>query len=564
MPAFEFNAMGIAELLKRGRLSVPPNQRSYAWKDKPHVMDLLQDVHTAIQNDDEDYFLGTVVLIRQEDEVPQIADGQQRLATVTMILARIRDLFFELKQERRANGIDSEYLRKIDLAKDAVVPQLQLNIEDNEFFAGTILPPPSEAAVRSPLRPSNRRLSAASELIDGFLRKMLAGYREEDRASQLLKWVSYLTNRASVIVVTAPDDVGAFRMFETLNDRGLRASQADILKNFLLSRSGSRLSEAQRLWDGMSGMIESLGDDSEDDRLVTYIRHFWILAHGPTKQSELAREIKTEIMSETKALSFLEALHDAATDYIALSSISHAKWSTYPPRVKKSLATVAERLKVEQIRPLLFAVARHFSPEEADKAFHLFVSWSVRFLIVGGRGGLLDKHYSERAREVGTGIIKKARELRLAMREVVPGDKEFEEAFSTARVSRGYLARYYLRAIDNEMRGEAEPEYVPNEEQREVNLEHVMPLTLGPEWEGVDEDTALAAQKMLGNMVLLKASKNVQIANAGFAKKREVYRQSSYPVTSQVAEFERWTIEEIRRRQAELAKEAVKAWPLTF
>jgi len=54
-------------------------------------------------------------------------------------------------------------------------------------------------------------------------------------------------------------------------------------------------------------------------------------------------------------------------------------------------------LRVQQIRPLMFAVSRHFSNTEADKAFRLFVSWSVRFLIYGGRGGMLDTQYSLRA-----------------------------------------------------------------------------------------------------------------------------------------------------------------------
>jgi hypothetical protein len=222
---------------------------------------------------------------------------------------------------------------------------------------------------------------------------------------------------------------------------------------------------------------------------------------------------------------------------------------------------MAEFLKVRQIRPLMFAVARHFDPNEADKAFKLFVSWSVRFLIFGGRGGMLDTQYSIRAREVGTGQITTARELREAMRTYVPSDREFEVAFATARVSRVYLARYYLRALENTAKQLLQPEYVANESVADITLEHVMPLTTGDDWD-VDDDLAEATQKFLGNMVLLRASQNRELANMSFDEKKSVYRRSGYELTKQVAEYEKWTPDEIKSRQARLAALAVKTWSL--
>jgi hypothetical protein len=69
---------------------------------------------------------------------------------------------------------------------------------------------------------------------------------------------------------------------------------------------------------------------------------------------------------------------------------------------------------------------------------------SVRFLIYGGRGGFLDEHYAARANLIGTGKITKASELRESLKNELPTDSQFEQAFSTARVSKAYLARYYL------------------------------------------------------------------------------------------------------------------------
>jgi hypothetical protein len=553
--------MGIGDLLRRNRLLVPPNQRSYAWEER-HVQDLFQDLAAAIQRDEEDYFLGTIVLIQADKGPPQVADGQQRLATTTILLSRIRDRLYKLGSDGRANSIE-EYLRKIDLDTEETVAQLQLNVEDHEFFVRSILPSPKDTSSNlAAIRPSNRRLLRASELAADFVQKDLDTLRQDRHAEQLVRLVKFLRENVSVVVVTVPDEVGAFRMFETLNDRGLKASQADILKNYFFSRASGRIVEAQALWNGMTGLVETLGDN-DDDHLVTYIRHLWIMTHGQTRERDLAGNIKHEITGETKTMQFLADAHDSAADYVALWSPTHPKWNAYKNTTRQHLATISEHLKVEQIRPLLFAVARYFDAEEADKAFRLFVSWSVRFLIFGGRGGLLDKQYADRAKDVGTRRITKARELRDEMREVVPSDTEFAAAFATARVSKAYLARYYLRALDKTLKGDPNPEYVPNEDETIINLEHVMPLTPDQNWP-VDSDTALTAQKLLGNMVLIRAARNTAIGNASFSQKRVTYGESAYLITNQVADYQQWTLADIRKRQAEMAAIAVRTWSLSF
>lgn len=180
-------------------------------------------------------------------------------------------------------------------------------------------------------------------------------------------------------------------------------------------------------------------------------------------------------------------------------------------------------MRAEQIIPLLFSFSLHLSQPEADKAFRLFVSWSVKFLIAGGtRAGRLEKPYSDLCMSISNGIIKKARELRDEMKNAVPNDKDFEEAFSSARVSRTYLARYYLRAIDNTLNVESIPEYVPNEDEKEINLEHIMPLSADTHW-NLDEEDAEGSQKLIGNMILLSTKKNTLLGNLPFLKKKEVF-----------------------------------------
>jgi hypothetical protein len=559
---FGFDRMGIGKLLHQGKLAVPLNQRPYAWREG-EVEDLFHDLSEAFNADATDYFLGTIVLIHEDrNAVPQIADGQQRLATTTILLARIRDKLSALHREQRARSIDMNYLREIDMETEELMPRLALNVEDHEFFTKAILPAPydPEAQAVKASRPSNTRLQKASDLAGKFVDSLVGPLREDAHADLLVRWVRFIDSTVTVVVVTVPDEVDAFRIFETLNDRGLRAGQTDLIKNYLLSRSLNRLPEAHRFWSHINGSIESLGTD-DDERLLTFIRHFWITRNGPTKVRDLADAIRRELTGETKVLNFLSQASDAVNDYVALWSKSHPKWAAYKATTREYLGTIGDVLQVEQIRPLLFAVARHFEPAEAEKAFRLFVSWSVRFLIFGGRGGMLDQQYSLRAFEVGTGRIKKARELREAMERYVPSDREFEEAFATARVSRAHLARYYLRALDKTLKGDPHPEYIANEDESTINLEHVLPVGPSPGWSMDPEERAIA-ERMLGNMVLMRATKNRDLGNGAFAAKRKAYASSSYAITSEVAQYKKWTLEQIRERQRELAKIAVRTWSL--
>jgi hypothetical protein len=351
-------------------------------------------------------------------------------------------------------------------------------------------------------------------------------------------------------------------MFETLNDRGLRASQADILKNYLFMKAGARIAEAQTKWNTIVSAVEGIGGDP-NERLVTYLRHFWILTNGPTKGSELAGRIKKEITGATKAMTFLTNAGNAVREYVGLWSAKDPIWADHRPGTRQSIGTIAEHLQVEQIRPLLFAIVRQFDPVEAEKALRLCVSWSVRFLIYGGRGGMLDQQYSLRAQEVGTGVLTKARELRARMEDYVPTDVEFQTAFATARVSRPRFARYYLRALEKTLKGEREPEFVPNEEVRDVTLDHVLPLRPDDDW-NVNDEEAEAVQKLIGNMVLIRASDNRDLGNKGFAEKRAKYAQSGYFTTKMVADETRWGIDEIKKRQAALAATAVNTWNTSF
>src|SRR5882757_9226249 len=101
-----FAQLGLGSILKQNKLSVPPNQREYAWELK-YVRTLFQDFAREIDSDDRLYFLGTIVTIPRPNGVLEIVDGQQRLTTATILLSAIRD-YLSREEKELAESIDSD------------------------------------------------------------------------------------------------------------------------------------------------------------------------------------------------------------------------------------------------------------------------------------------------------------------------------------------------------------------------------------------------------------------------------------------------------------------------
>ena len=551
-----FEHKGIGSILASNRLRVPLNQREYSWEGE-HVDELFSDFSGAVASDHPTYFLGTVVLTKGKDEEPEVSDGQQRLATTTILLSAIRDYLKSVKDFQRSASIEQEFLKTTDFETTDTVPRLRLNVDDNEFFKRYIVEADHSFA---PIRESHKRIKAAYDLAVKHVATILEPHQKQTAKTQLLqRWLKFLRDGAGVVVLRVPDHLNAFVLFETLNDRGLKASQADLIKNYLLLLCDEQLAEGQQKWARMTGVLESIGNG---DITVTYLHHLLITKHGPTKEREVLDKIRDSISSRSLALQFLNETAESANDYAALFNPGATKWNEYGTSTRKHLATVNRDLRVEQIRPLMFAVAQHFSVNEAKRAFRLFVHWSVRFLIVGGRGGLLDRNYSLRAQEVGKQTIKNADQLTTAMAEVIPNDKLFAASFTEARISQAFFARYILRALEMKAKGDVEPENIPNDEESSINLEHILPEHPDGNWPNIESDDASVLYKRLGNMVLLQVKKNGDIGNGSFNEKKKTLKDSAFILTAETAKNSDWGAKEIKARQAKMANLAVETWPL--
>lgn len=550
---------GIAHVLSDNNLSVPRYQRSYAWTDK-QISDLLSDTTEAIRKNEKEYFLGSIVITGRQKERLEVVDGQQRLATVTIILSAIRDYFFEKNDNDRAYDITRRYLEDRDIRSQETIPRFHLNEVDHNYFAKRILSKPDCVDRKiPPTRESHKRIEQAAKLVEEHLKNVIQITNKPEEI--LIDWIEYFRVKAKVICVSVPDHANAFTIFETLNDRGLDLAVSDLLKNYLFSIAQNRIDEAQQKWTGMIGILEAV---AKEEVVVTYIRQLWSSKQGLTREKELYDKIKATITSKQQAVDFAEELYSNAKLYSAILNTSNEVLDDYGSTVKEDLETL-NVLGMQQMRPLILSILEKLSIGEAQKCFRFLVSLAVRILIVGRSvgSGAIENNYAQRAVEIRRGDIKTARDLAATMRSIAPLDKEFATSFANITVSRSNLARYYLRTIEIQWMGSSiQPSIVPNSNEQMVNLEHILPLNPSAAWGHIDPETAKAYHNRLGNLTLLQKKVNTEVGNSSFNEKAKNYRKSKFNITSSIATYSKWGVEEIDKRQSEMAQLAIKAWPI--
>lgn len=555
-----FDNKGIATVISQNLLKVPLNQREYSWEEN-HISELFTDLSNAVEKQ-QSYFLGTIVLTTGEDGSTEVSDGQQRLATTSILIAAIRDYFYHNNERVRSQSIENQFLKTVDYKTTENYSRFRLNVDDNEFFANYIIASPNEAQRKNakPSKESHNRIKNASKLAKRHIDNIVSQYsKHEHKVTRLVEWVDFLSFSANVILLKVPDHLNAFMMFETLNDRGLKASQVDLLKNHLLSLTGNRIKEGQQKWSQMLGTLESV----KEDLALTYIHHYLIMKHGQTKLRDVFNKVKQSVNSQGQAIAFLDDLAECSNDYISLFNPENKKWNEYNSITRKHISTLNRDLDTEQSRPLIFAVIRYFSKTETTKALRLFVFWTVRIMIGGIRGGgKYDVAYSSAANKIASKKITNVKELFKALEDVIPNDIQFEQSFSNFTTSKAHFARYLLRSLEIKKKNEPDPEFNPNENELVINLEHILPENPSTDWK-INPDEAAFGYRKLGNMVIMQAKKNSIIGNSKFSEKKKFFNDSAYLLTQEVSKYKKWDIEEINKRQKELAKLALETWALS-
>jgi hypothetical protein len=557
----------LKELLSNGKgYSVPPYQRDYSWKQE-HWEDLWEDL-LNIEENKEDHYMGALVLESGERKQFRIIDGQQRMATLSILILACVDYLLGLADEgveatankERAGLLESSYLGAKDPTSLRITPKLKLNANDDDFFQLNLAQrKPPHGGVRS-LRDSEKLLWDCFQFFKGKVQEKFSRRKKGEDVAAFISEI--VTERLVFISVRVQDQLSAYTVFETLNARGLELTETDLLKNYLLSLA-DRLSKSQiepvlRQWARITARVGIAS-------FPEFLRHHLNSHREYVRQKQLFKTIKRDITALDDVFALLDRLEQDAAWFEGLSDYASQFWLDYPGA--KEHVRVLNLFKVSQFTPLILSAKDVFKvPQDMVEVLRYCAVISVRFNGVSRRSThILEEIYNRAALEIRRGNATNLLAVRQALRPIYIPDNEFEADFSALRLKNrstsGKRLRYLLAKIERQLSGAD-----INDEAMTATVEHILPENPGQVgWEHFSAEAHARSFERIGNYSLLERGLNGQQAgNATFALKLQVYAQSQYLTSKQLDQFADWTEDTISKRQADLARVAKAVWALTF
>ena len=551
------NAQSIGEVLRRPvSYVVPMNQRDFAWTQEE--VDLLwQDLVDALQEDRGEYFLGAIVLAPNKDDgqVLEIVDGQQRLAALSMMLAAIHRVWKERKDDEQAAEVFRDYLGSKDRKTREIAPKLKLNETNDPVFQAIVLRGESPSATERKGWPkSNRLLYEAFERFRVKLEEWLK--KEPDADEALVELEQYIAGNANVIVIEVGDEYDAFVIFETLNDRGLELAVADLVKNYLFSLAGDRLDSFKKAWGEISLLVGS-------ENLTPFLRHLWLSEFKFVRERDLYRDLREKVKTKTTARQFVERIRKAADLYAALLNPEAAYWTDVPDDAREQLKTL-RLFRAAQFRPLALSVMEGGTGEEVAQMLRAVSVLTFRYTIVSGyNANELERTYSDAAMAVRKSGKRNVKAVFDLIKGAYVDDARFVDNFAQATFGKAELARYVLGRLNDAL----EKDGAIGAKQEAISLEHILPRNPGSEWaDAVPEgDEAPDWVEAVGNLTLLEKSVNRGLGGKDFeTKKTKGYGSSKLALNAWVAKKKKWTWKDIEERSKSLAETAKNVWKLSY
>lgn len=546
---------------------VPPFQRDYAWGPEEWD-DLWQDIQGLFEPDGEsDHYLGYLVLQSTDGKHFDIIDGQQRLTTLSLLvlagLDHLRDLQAKgLDAERNGRRVDtlrSAYIGFLDPVSLTTRNKLTLNRHGDAFYRTYVVP--LEPLPKRKLNAAERQLRQA--FIE-FKERMAKRFgTEQDSGERLAAFLDAMVDRLFFTTITVTDELNAFKVFETLNARGVKLSAPDLLKNYLFSllqASDAHALEQQQLEDRWDRIVTVL----EQETFAEFLRVFWNSRHKLVRKTELFKQIRRTVTTREEAFALLRELDHAAEAYANLRDPQAEVWSVGESALLNQLAMFSVR---QPLSTLLAAYRRFFESERATftRVLQVIVIVSFRYNVICN---MLthdqERVYNEVARRISDGSLNTGREILAELRTLYPEDRLFEsnfleKTFSTNNARNAKVVRYILQQLEQHMYSHA-----LHPDGQRYTLEHVLPQNAENGWEHIDASKQEQLASRLGNMALLEAGMNRQLANQAFESKRVAYADSTVQLTQALAEVAEWTADAIHRRQARMAKAATAIWRIDF
>lgn len=546
--------------------SVPRFQRDYSWAEDEWE-DLWTDILGTIQEGGEPaHYMGYLVLQSQNEKSFDVIDGQQRLTTLTLIvlaaLKNLKKLIDErnnaASNQQRMDQLRQTYIGYLDPVTLVSRTKLTLNRNNNDYFQ-TYLVPLGHLPQRG-FRASEHSLRKAFEWFEKRVRdysKECAKKAGVDEGVILASLVDTMSDRLFFTAIYVTDELNAYKVFETLNARGVRLSSTDLLKNYLFSvlhREIDHLHEMKVLEDRWEAMVTRLGSESFPD----FLRIHWISRRTFVRQSELFKTIRSKVTTREAVFELLRGMEEDMDTYLALTQPDASQW----PADLKGYARDLRMFSVRQPFPLLVAAHRQFSASDFESLLRSCVMISFRYNVIGSQPtNEQERVYYAVAQKISSGEITTVAVALEAMKAIYPGDDAFKAAFSekiirTTNSRNLRIVRYVLCALEKQATGQ---DYDFGSDS--FNVEHVLPQNPEAGWDAFTDEEVDAMAYRLGNMCLLAKGANKDLGNGNFAVKKPVLAQSGFELTRKIAEDNAdWIPERIAARQNSMAKLATTVW----
>ncbi|HEX9929309.1 MAG TPA: DUF262 domain-containing HNH endonuclease family protein [Pyrinomonadaceae bacterium] len=537
--------------------SIPHYQRPYAWTTE-QAGDLLSDLISFLGNKEKPvseinpYFLGSIVLIKNEGSpTSDVIDGQQRLTTLTLLLAAIRSLVssdlaeditkYIYEQGNKIEGTPNRY-------------RLTLRERDEKFFRDYVQ---NEKGLESLLLLDNGQLNDSQVNIKTNATYFIEALKQlpENQRTRLLQ---YIMTRCFLVVVSTPDIDSAYRIFSVLNARGLDLGLTDLLKSDIIGAIPKEQQEKYtKIWENEE---EDLGREAFQE-LFTHIR--MISRKAKPKESILNEYIKY-IKPKENPQNFIDEILKPYSD--AFQEIKNTTY--YSDKNAETINSILSWLNqidnADWLPPaILFLSRNHQCPEKLKKFFTDLERLAAGLMIMRA-----DVNY--RYDRYGRLLAKIEQELDLSSQDS-PLQLSNDESKQIIQALEGNLyqitgiRKYVLLRLDSLLsEGEATYNYPI------ISVEHVLPQN--PPFNSVwnrwftAEDKAKYVHK-IGNLVLLSRKKNSQAQNYDFDKKKEKYFAtrngiSPFALTTQVLQQSKWTPNIIEQRQTQILQKLRQHWRL--
>ena len=595
--AVQAKATTLADLLREGRFQVPWHQRYYDW-DKENVTELLEDLDEAVSAGSECYFLDSIKLAGEKDGYLQVNDGQQRLVTFSLVCARLARSFNENGDERR-EGYAMRLL--FDLPETH-----NKSLENSDSLTPRIIPPKNNQAnynnlIRGNEVGANGNLTAAWSIIDAYFQKKYP--------VQLRDFFDFIVEKLEVVRIDISERIDTNSVFETLNARGKRLSDLDLIRNYFYSFFNESADENWRdtVHDSLEDMRQMLREERSENRSSEYMRCYLQGQFGFLPSDRLYREMKAHVRGEidnsgvSRGSDYVFNLvcdltrQDKIGIFEVLSRPSEnaqvfnqfdgdmpPKWKTQKRRgQKRGLFALMNDLKTYTVtRPVTFALLNAYlevpNGQRRDVAkmvysrLHLLTSFVMRTAFVARKfePSRYQREFAELARQItaadaaslgAIGFQSVFREL--DDRRVLDDDAFIQNLSQAAIRGNNSKAKRLLMGIAH-----SQQEGIEVVNDRKYTIEHILPQSEihWEGWSGFADGEHENYVDRIGNLTLLSVADNKPGGsfNKSFERKKEAFSDSTIRLTQEIADTEVWSPSEIQKRQERLANLAVDVWDL--